>query len=43
MKVLVAEDDRFTREGLVEVLQAEGYSVVAAVDGTERHLSACVG
>lgn len=34
-KVLVAEDDRFTREGLVEVLQAEGYRVAAAVDGTD--------
>lgn len=35
MKVLVAEDDRFTREGLVEVLEAEGYRVIAAVDGTD--------
>ena len=35
MKVLVAEDDRFTREGLVEVLEAEGYCVIAAVDGTD--------
>jgi len=33
MKVLVAEDDRFTREGLVEVLQGEGYQVVAAENG----------
>lgn len=33
MKVLVAEDDRHTREGLVEVLQSEGYDVVAAGDG----------
>lgn len=33
MKVLVAEDDRFTREGLVEVLQGEGYDVVAAENG----------
>lgn len=35
MKVLVAEDDRFTREGLVEVLESEGFHVVAAVDGSE--------
>ena len=33
MKVLVAEDDRHTREGLVEVLQSEGYEVFAATDG----------
>lgn len=35
MKVLVAEDDRFTREGLVEVLQAEGYQVTPAIDGAD--------
>ncbi len=35
MKVLVAEDDRFTREGLVEVLEGEGYRVIAAVDGSD--------
>jgi len=35
MKVLIAEDDRFTREGLAEVLEGEGYRVVAAVDGSE--------
>ncbi|MBL8816109.1 MAG: response regulator transcription factor [Planctomyces sp.] len=35
MKVLVAEDDRLTREGLVEVLEAEGYTVIAAPDGQE--------
>ncbi|MCP4782770.1 MAG: response regulator transcription factor [Fuerstiella sp.] len=35
MKVLVAEDDQFTRDGLVEVLESEGYQVVAAADGTE--------
>ncbi len=34
MKVLVAEDDRNTREALVEILSAEGYEVVAAEDGT---------
>ena len=33
MKILIAEDDRFTREGLVEVLQTEGYDVIAAADG----------
>lgn len=35
MKVLLAEDDRLTREGLAEVLRAEGYSVVEAEDGAE--------
>jgi DNA-binding response OmpR family regulator len=35
MKVLIAEDDRLTREGLVEVLQSEGFRVVAAPDGNE--------
>lgn len=35
MKVLVAEDDRFTREGLVELLQAEGYDVIPAIDGSQ--------
>ncbi len=35
MKVLVAEDDRYTREGLAELLESEGYSVVTAVDGQE--------
>ncbi len=35
MKVLIAEDDRFTREGLSELLEGEGYQVVAAADGTE--------
>jgi DNA-binding response OmpR family regulator len=33
MKVLIAEDDRHTREGLVEVLASEGYDVVSASDG----------
>lgn len=33
MKVLIAEDDRHTREGLVEVLESEGYDVVSAGDG----------
>jgi two-component system, OmpR family, alkaline phosphatase synthesis response regulator PhoP len=35
MKVLIAEDDRFTREGLVEVLAAEGFDVIAASDGMQ--------
>ena len=34
MKVLIAEDDRFTREGLVELLQGEGYHVIPAIDGS---------
>lgn len=33
MKVLIAEDDRLTREGLAEVLADEGYTVVQAADG----------
>ena len=35
MKVLIAEDDRFTREGLVELLSGEGYDVISASDGTQ--------
>lgn len=35
MKVLIAEDDRYTREGLVEILEAEGYVTVAAPDGEQ--------
>ncbi len=35
MKVLIAEDDRFTREGLAEVLETEGYQVISAMDGAE--------
>jgi len=33
--ILVAEDDRHLREGLVETLAAEGYRVLAASDGAE--------
>lgn len=33
MKVLVAEDDDHIRQGLVEILEAEGYSALAAADG----------
>jgi DNA-binding response OmpR family regulator len=35
MKILIAEDDVNTREGLVEILQAEGYDTVAAPDGKQ--------
>ncbi len=35
MKVLVAEDDDRTRTGLVEILNGEGYSPIAARDGRE--------
>ena len=35
MKVLVAEDDEYIREGLVDILEGEGYTVVEAVDGNE--------
>jgi len=33
MKVLIAEDDPNTRDGLREILQGEGYDVVTAEDG----------
>jgi DNA-binding response OmpR family regulator len=33
MRVLVAEDDLAMRNGLTEVLESEGYDVVAAADG----------
>jgi len=33
MKVLLAEDDEGIRQGLTEVLESEGYSVVQAADG----------
>ena len=35
MKVLVAEDDGHTRDGLVEILQAEGFQTVTASDGQQ--------
>lgn len=35
MKILVAEDDPHTREGLVEILEAEGYTVSGAANGRE--------
>ena len=33
MKILVAEDDAYTRQGLVEVFEGEGHEVVAAESG----------
>jgi DNA-binding response OmpR family regulator len=33
LHVLIAEDDRHTREGLAEVLRTEGYHVVTVADG----------
>lgn len=33
MTVLIAEDDIYTREGLVDILESEGFRVVAAEDG----------
>jgi len=33
MKVLLAEDDELTRQGLAEVLASEGYQVIQAEDG----------
>ncbi len=33
MKVLLAEDDQFIREGLAEILRGEGYRVLQAEDG----------
>ncbi len=35
MKVLIAEDDPMTREGLVEILKDEGYKVISASDGNQ--------
>jgi len=35
MKILIAEDDTNTREGLVAILQGEGYETVAAADGKQ--------
>ena len=33
MKVLIAEDDVFTREGLADILETEGYDVIQAENG----------
>ncbi|MBT3191002.1 MAG: response regulator transcription factor [Verrucomicrobia bacterium] len=35
MKILVAEDDRLTRQGLIDIFQDEGYETVAAANGKE--------
>jgi DNA-binding response OmpR family regulator len=35
MKVLVAEDDRHIRQGLCDILQAEGFRTITAADGRE--------
>jgi len=35
MKILIAEDDRFIREGLNELLESEGYATIPASDGEE--------
>src|SRR5262245_58724822 len=35
MKILIAEDDPNTRNGLREIFQEEGYEVVVASNGTE--------
>jgi len=35
MKVLIAEDDALIREGLTEILEQEGYHVIAASDGQQ--------
>lgn len=35
MKVLIAEDDAFTRLGLKEILSGEGYETICAEDGSE--------
>jgi DNA-binding response OmpR family regulator len=35
MKIMVAEDDRLTRQGLVDIFEDEGYETVAAADGKE--------
>jgi DNA-binding response OmpR family regulator len=34
-KILVAEDDRYIRQGLIDSLESEGYQVVPAEDGAE--------
>lgn len=34
MKILIAEDDLYTREGLIDIMEGEGFQVVAAENGT---------
>ena len=33
MKILIVEDDMYTRAGLAEIFESEGYEVVQAADG----------
>lgn len=35
MRILVAEDDRLTRQGLVDIFEGEGYETVSAANGKE--------
>lgn len=35
MKILIAEDDKFIREGIEEILKSEGYETILAKDGQE--------
>ncbi len=35
MKILIAEDDKFIREGIEEILRSEGYETIVANDGQE--------
>lgn len=35
MRILVAEDDQFIREGIEEILNSEGYETITASDGQE--------
>jgi DNA-binding response OmpR family regulator len=35
MRILVAEDDRLTRQGLVDIFEKEGYETVSAANGKE--------
>ncbi len=39
-RILIAEDDRNTREGLVELLSDEGYEVTGVIDGEQAYESA---
>jgi DNA-binding response OmpR family regulator len=35
MKIMIAEDDRLTRQGLADIFEAEGYSTVTVANGRE--------
>ncbi|MDE2845090.1 MAG: response regulator, partial [Gemmatimonadota bacterium] len=39
-RILIAEDDRNTREGLVELLSGEGYEVTGVTDGEQAYETA---